>query len=231
MVAVAENLKTVLARIHQAAQKSGRPAESIQLVAVSKTKSQDLIREARQAGQLVFGENKVQEARRKVEVLGSENFHWHFIGHLQKNKVKYIIGLFECIHSVDSVELAELIHKHSLMEGRVTPILIQVNVSGEISKFGIPPEELEGLLQTVAGFKGVEVQGLMTIPPFDPDPENTRPCFSRLRQLRDDMGKRTIPNIIMKELSMGMSHDFEVAIEEGATLVRVGTAIFGSREG
>jgi pyridoxal phosphate enzyme (YggS family) len=231
MVAVAENLKSILARIHQAARKSGRPPESVQLVAVSKTKSQDSIREARKAGQLIFGENKVQEAREKIEALGTEDYHWHFIGHLQKNKVKYIVGLFECIHSVDSVELAELIHKHSLIEDRVTPILIQVNVSGETSKFGIPPDQLEDLLRAVAGFKGVKVQGLMTIPPFDPDPETTRPCFSLLRQLRDDMEKRAIPNIKMKELSMGMSHDFEVAIEEGATLVRVGTAIFGPREG
>ncbi|MDH5458925.1 MAG: YggS family pyridoxal phosphate-dependent enzyme, partial [Nitrospinota bacterium] len=177
----------------------------------------------------VLGENKVQEARDKIEALGTESYHWHFIGHLQRNKVKYIPGLFELIHSVDNSELAEDIHRYSLKHDLVTPVLIQVNVSGELSKSGVPPSKLEELLDMLISLNGISVRGLMTIPPFDPDPEKSRKHFAALRKLRDRMKKVNIENIVMDELSMGMSNDFEVAIEEGATWVRVGSAIFGDR--
>lgn len=212
-----------------AALKSGRNLEDVRLVAVSKQVSEDTIREARKAGAVLFGENKFQEAQKKIAALGVEDFRWHFIGHLQKNKVKNIFGLFELIHSVDSIPLAELIHGGSLKHDRLTPILIQVNVSGEASKSGVSPERLEETLRETSKFSGVKVQGLMTIPPFDPDPEKSRKYFARLRELRDSMNNTGIENIELKELSMGMSNDFEIAIEEGATLVRVGTAIFGPR--
>jgi pyridoxal phosphate enzyme (YggS family) len=162
--------------------------------------------------------------------LGKEKFHWHFIGHLQKNKVKNITGLFELIHSVDSIELAEMIHSASLKKGIETDILIQVNISGESSKSGVAPEYLERVLSEVSHYEGVNVKGLMTIPPFNPDPEKARPYFSQLRELRDSMECNRIENISLQELSMGMSNDFMVAIEEGATIVRVGSAIFGARE-
>jgi len=214
----------------EAARKSGREPNDIRLVAVSKQVSQDKIREAQNAGAGLFGENKVQEAIKKIDDLGKEKFHWHFIGRLQKNKVKNILGLFELIHSVDSIALADLIHSGSQKYGIETAILIQVNISGESSKSGVAPERLEETLSAISRFGGVKVHGLMTIPPYDPEPENSRPYFSRLRELRDSVEKTGIENISLSELSMGMSNDFMVAIEEGATIVRVGSAIFGSRE-
>lgn len=226
---IAENLAVVNKRMADAALKSGRNLEDIRLVTVSKQAPDDKIREARKAGAVLFGENKIQEAQKKIEALGVKDFHWHFIGRLQKNKVKNIFGLFELIHSVDSIPLAELIHSGSLKLDRATPILIQVNVSGEAAKSGVAPEQLEETLRQASKFSGVKVQGLMTIPPYDPDPEKSRKYFARLRELRDSMNKTGIENIELKELSMGMSNDFEIAIEEGATLVRVGTAIFGPR--
>lgn len=214
----------------EAARRSGREPEQIRLVAVSKQIPEDKIREARKAGMVLFGENKIQEAQKKIQILGVKDYRWHFIGHLQKNKVKNIFGLFELIHSVDSAPLAELIHNGSLNQGQATSILIQVNISGEASKSGLAPERLEETLTAASNLNGVRVQGLMTIPPYDPDPENSRKHFARLRELRDSMNKIKIANIELKELSMGMSNDFEIAIEEGATLIRVGTAIFGPRK-
>ena len=214
----------------EAARKSGRDPSRIRLLAVTKQVSQEKIRQAQNAGATLFGENKVQEVIKKIDALGREKFHWHFIGHLQKNKVKNILGLFELIHSVDSVALAELIHSGSLKHGYVTPILVQVNVSGESSKSGVAPERLEETLTAASKFTGVKVNGLMTIPPFDPEPEKSRRYFARLRELRDSMEKTGIENISLRELSMGMSNDYMTAIEEGATIVRLGSAIFGSRE-
>lgn len=228
MSLIADNLATVKERMAQAARKSGREPDAVRLVAVSKTVPAERIEVGGLEG-CVLGENKVQEARDKIEALGTESYHWHFIGHLQRNKVKYIPGLFEMIHSVDNSELAEEIHKHSLRHDLVTPVLIQVNVSGENSKSGVLPKDLEALLDNVVSLTGISVRGLMTIPPFDPDPEKSRKHFVALRNLRDRMRKVDIENIIMDELSMGMSNDFEVAIEEGATWVRVGSAIFGDR--
>lgn len=228
MSLIADNLSFVQERMAQAAQKSGRHPEEVRLVAVTKTVPVEHIAEAGKIGGCVFGENRVQDARPKIETLGTEHYRWHFIGHLQRNKVKYIPGLFELIHSVDNPELAGEIHRHSLKHGTVTPVLIQVNVSGEAGKSGVAPSDLEALLERVTYLNGIAVQGLMTIPPFDPDPEPSRKHFAALRKLRDRMRSLEMENISMDELSMGMSNDFEVAIEEGATWVRVGTAIFGA---
>ncbi len=230
MSLIADNLSSVKERMAQAAKKSGRNSEEVRLVAVTKTVPVEQIAEAGKIGGCVFGENRVQDARPKIEILGTENYRWHFIGHLQRNKVKYIPGLFELIHSVDHSELAEEIHRHSLKHGTVTPVLIQVNVSGEAGKSGVAPSDLEELLERVTHLDGIAVRGLMTIPPFDPDPEQSRKHFAALRKLRDRMRSVAIENISMDELSMGMSNDIEVAIEEGATWVRVGTAIFGARD-
>ena len=228
MSLIADNLAGVKERMAEAARKSGREPNAVRLVAVSKTVPAERIEVGGIEG-CVLGENKVQEARDKIEALGTESYHWHFIGHLQRNKVKYIPGLFEMVHSVDNSELAEEIHKHSLKHDVVTPVLIQVNISGEASKSGVLAPNLEELLDMLVSLNGISVRGLMTIPPFDPDPENSRKHFAALRRLRDRMQKVNIENVSMDELSMGMSNDFEVAIEEGATWVRVGTAIFGDR--
>jgi pyridoxal phosphate enzyme (YggS family) len=229
---IPENLEWVKSQIVQAAKKAGRSSDSVRLVAVSKTVSLEKIIEAREAGVGLFGENRVQEALDKIDRLGQSGqsgANWHFIGHLQKNKVKQIIGRFGLIHSVDSTALARAINEKSLAQGLITSVLIQVNVSGETSKFGMAPEELESTLKEVSKMPGVKVEGLMTIPPYAQDPEKSRGVFVRLRELRDKMAELGIEGIALKELSMGMSNDFTVAIEEGATLVRVGSAIFGDR--
>jgi len=231
MSTIKDNLTSVRERIRQAALKAGRDPESVHLIAVTKTVPPARIQEAHGAGWNVFGENKVQEALEKIEHLGTEGFRWHFIGHLQKNKVKYVPGLFERIHSVDSLALARRLDQHSRDHGVTTAILIQVNVSGEASKFGLAPEELEALLREMESLSNIAVKGLMTIPPMVPDPEQARPYFVRLRELRDRMREKNIPCVSLDELSMGMSNDFEIAVEEGATWVRVGTAIFGKRPG
>ena len=224
---IAENLVEVRERISRAIHKSGREPDSARLITVSKQISVDRIEEARAAGAVVFGENKIQEAIPKIEQVGAEGISWHFIGHLQKNKVKFLDERFELIHSVDSFELAEKIAKHYHSENRVQRILLQVNVSGEAAKFGMEPKELEKQMAEFFQLQGIQVEGLMTIPPFDSDPENSRRYFSRLRELREQYEKQN--ELPLNELSMGMSNDFEVAVEEGATLVRVGTAIFGPR--
>ena len=224
---IAENLVEVRERISRAIQKSGREPESARLITVSKQISVDRIEEARAAGAVVFGENKIQEAIPKIEQMGAEGIFWHFIGHLQKNKIKFLDERFDLIHSVDSFELAEKIAKHYHSENRVQRILLQVNVSGEAAKFGMEPKVLEKQMAEFFQLQGIQVEGLMTIPPFDSDPENSRRHFSRLRELREQYEKQN--GLPLNQLSMGMSNDFEVAIEEGATLVRVGTAIFGPR--
>jgi len=224
---IAENLVEVRERISRAIQKSGREPDSARLITVSKQISVDRLEEARAAGAVVFGENKIQEAIPKIEQMGAEGIFWHFIGHLQKNKIKFLDERFDLIHSVDSFELAEKIAKHYHSENRVQRILLQVNVSGEAAKFGMEPKELEKQMAEFFQLQGIQVEGLMTIPPFDSDPENSRRHFSRLRELREQYEKQN--GLPLNQLSMGMSNDFEVAIEEGATLVRVGTAIFGPR--
>jgi pyridoxal phosphate enzyme (YggS family) len=224
---IAENLAEVQERIFQAMQKSGRNPDSVRLVAVSKQVDITQIEEARIAGAVIFGENKIQDAVPKIDQMRSEGISWHFIGHLQKNKVKFLDERFDLIHSVDSLELAEKIANQCQSENRVQSVLLQINVSGETAKFGMEPGELENQMLAFSRLKGIRVEGLMTIPPYHPDSENSRRHFSRLRELRDQCEKQN--RLSLHELSMGMTNDFEVAVEEGSTLVRVGTAIFGSR--
>ena len=224
---IAENLVEVWERICRAIQKSGRDPDSVHLVAVSKQVGMAQIEEARIAGAVIFGENKIQDAVPKVDQMGSEGISWHFIGHLQKNKVKFLGEHFDLIHSVDSLELAEKIAAQCQTENRVQSVLLQVNVSGETAKFGMEPGELEKQMVAFSRLKGIRVEGLMTIPPYHPNPENSRRHFSRLRGFRDQCEKQN--RLSLHKLSMGMTNDFEVAVEEGATLVRVGTAIFGPR--
>lgn len=230
MTVIAENLASIESRMANAARHAGRDPKAVRLVAVSKQVPIEKIEQAAQAGQNLFGENKIQEALPKIESLDARNFHWHFIGHVQKNKARHIVGRFDRVHSVDSLPLAETLHRLSVARGVVTNILIQVNVSGEKSKFGVAPKCLEALLAQVSQWSGVSVQGLMTIPPYDPVPQNSRRYFSALRELRDRMVQVAIDHIGLSELSMGMSNDFEVAIAEGATWVRVGTALFGPQD-
>jgi pyridoxal phosphate enzyme (YggS family) len=216
-------------RIGEAAIKAGRSPDSIRLVVVSKQAPSEKIISAYEAGAECFGENKIQEAVDKIENIKLQGVGWHFIGHLQKNKIKYINSHFDLIHSVDSLSLAEKISEHSKSQGRVQPILLQINISGEEAKFGLSPSDLVEQLSTFAKYQGIRIKGLMTIPPQDPNPESSRHYFSALRLLRDKCQDLNIGGIELNELSMGMTSDYKVAIEEGATLVRIGTAIFGLR--
>ena len=226
---ISENLKYIKQSIVKAAKRVGRDPSEIKLLAVTKEQSDVIVTEAIQAGMTLLGENKVQEASGKIEVLGRNGLEWHFIGRLQKNKVKFIFDLFDLIHSVDSFSLAEAIHKKAQKIGSCMPILLQINISGEKSKLGINPLNLPEEIKKIAKLEGVKVCGLMTIPPFNSNPENSRSYYVRLRELRDTCSNLNIPRINLNELSMGMSNDYEVAIEEGATMVRVGTGLFGSR--
>ena len=227
---ISENLVQVKRCIIEAAKRAGRDPSGVRLLAVTKEQSDATVAKGIQAGMTLLGENKVQEASGKIEAFGRKNgLEWHFIGRLQKNKVKFIFDLFDLIHSVDSLALAEAIHKKAQRIGSCMPILLQVNISGEKSKLGIDPLDLPREIRKFAKLEGVKISGLMTIPPFDRDPETSRPYYARLRELRDTCSSLNIPRICLDELSMGMSNDYEVAIEEGATLVRVGTGLFGPR--
>jgi len=228
-MAIKDNLEHILARIAAACARSGRDPESVRLVAVSKTKPASMIDEAAAAGQTVFGESYVQDFLGKVEDVRSRP-EWHFIGALQSNKVKYLRGKVAMIHSVDRLSLAREIDRQWGKLGRTVDILLQVNLGGEETKAGTTEEELKELVRRTAELSYVRIRGLMTLPPYLDDPEEVRPFFRRLRELAGGIGELGIAGVAMKELSMGMSHDFEVAVEEGATLVRVGTAIFGERE-
>jgi pyridoxal phosphate enzyme (YggS family) len=228
MGTVAENLDAVRERIAKAAARVGRDPESISLVAVTKTVPVERIREAIEAGHQLFGENRVQEAQDKVEALG-RGVQWHLIGHLQRNKVKFVCDLFDLIHSVDSLPLAQDIDRRAAQHGTVMPILIQVNIGAEPTKSGVAPADVLPLAQQVAALPQVAIRGLMCIPPEMDDPEAVRPYFAQLRGLAEQIGQAHLAPVAMTELSMGMSHDFEVAVEEGATMVRVGSAIFGPR--
>jgi len=228
MATVAENLRAVKERIAKAAARVGRDPEGITLVAVTKTMPVDRIRAAIEAGQRVFGENRVQEAQAKVQAL-DRTVEWHLIGHLQRNKVKYVCDLFQVIESVDSLPLAQDLDRRASQHGMVMPILIQVHVGDEDTKSGVPPAQALALVRAVASLPHLAIRGLMSVPPAVENPEEARPSFVQLRALAEEIDAAKIPGVAMAELSMGMSHDFEVAIEEGATLVRVGTAIFGPR--
>jgi PLP dependent protein len=229
---IADNLATVRARVADAARRAGRDPEEVALMAVSKTFPAERIREAYAAGQRLFGENRVQEFTGKASELHDlTDARWHMIGHLQTNKAAAAAAIFHAIDSADSLRLAQRLNATAGQAGKKLGVLIEVNVGGEAVKSGVAPdsEELEGILSAGAEFEHLTIQGLMTIPPFTDDPEGARQYFRGLRELRDVIAKRNLPGIGMNILSMGMSHDFEVAIEEGSTCVRLGTAIFGDR--
>ena len=226
MSTIRENLSRVRERIERAAQKAGRDPKEIKLVAVSKTVEVARIKEAIEAGVSILGENYVQEAEKKIEALGKPVF-WHFIGHLQSNKVRYAVRLFDVIHSIDSIPLAEELNRRAEQPDRVIKVMIEVNLSREATKFGTDEEKVLNLAKRIQSSKHLSLEGLMTMPPYFDSPEMSRPYYVALRELKERMTKEGIP---MKELSMGMSNDFEIAIEEGATYVRVGTAIFGPRK-
>jgi len=225
-----QRLEHIKERIRQAAKSCNRNPDSIRLVAVSKTVPAETVKEAIEAGATILGENYVQDAREKFDALVHYPVSWHFIGHLQSNKAKYAVRLFDLIHSVDSLKLARALDKEVKKVDKIQPILVQVNISGEDTKSGISAEDAPGLISEISHLKNLSIKGLMTMPPYFYQPEKVRPYFAALRELRDQMKKQSLPNVSLEELSMGMTGDFEVAIEEGATLVRIGTAIFGERK-
>jgi pyridoxal phosphate enzyme (YggS family) len=222
------NLEKVKERIAQAALRAGRNPDDIQLVSVSKTVPVTTIQQAIKAGVTILGENYLQEARKKIEEIGHV-VRWDFIGHLQSNKAKYIVDLFDIIQSVDRLPLAQEINRLAVNKGKTVKVLLQVNISGEEAKSGIDPAEATALVRETLTLPNLSLQGLMTMPPYFDDPEEARPYFVALRELRDSLRKEHGEYADLKELSMGMSADFEIAIEEGATIVRVGSAIFGER--
>ncbi len=225
-----ERLAEVRARIDEAAARSGRNASEITLVAVSKTHTAEVLRAAIEAGATAFGENRVQEAESKIKELGRERVRWHLIGHLQANKARRAVQLFDVMHSLDSAELARRLNRISEEEGRAEfPVMIQVDLAGEATKSGVEEGKLPRVIEAVRECERLQLIGLMALPPYFEDAEDARPFFRRLRELRDEFQRRGAFASSAGELSMGMSHDFEVAVEEGATIVRVGTAIFGER--
>ncbi len=231
-MSISENIARVKERIASAARRAGRLSDDVALMGVTKTHSPDRIREAYEAGLRLFGENRVQEFAAKAgAVAGLDGAEWHMIGHLQTNKASKAAELFGAIDSVDSVKLAEKLNAAARTLNKRLPVLIEINVGGEAAKSGVPPDsrELEELLLAAPRLEALEFLGLMTVPPFVDNPEDARPFFRQLRELRDAIARRKLPGIQTDVLSMGMSHDFEVAIEEGAACVRVGTAIFGER--
>ena len=226
MTSIAENLERVREQIATASAKSGRLANDVELVAITKTHSAERVREAIEAGQSLFGESRVQEARAKIPELPS-NVRWHFVGHLQKNKIRHALPLFELIHSVDSLPLAQEIDRIAQEEGFHPRVLLEVNVAGEGSKFGFATEKLREQIEALLALPRLSILGLMTIPPLAEDAEASRKYFVQLRELRDHL--QTEFRVDLAQLSMGMTQDFPIAVEEGATLVRVGTAVFGER--
>jgi len=223
-----QQLEALLERIHQACDRSGRDPRTVRLVAVSKTVPAERVRQAVEAGVQTLGENYIQEAREKIPQL-SDRVNWHFTGHLQKNKAKFAAALFSWVHTVDSPGLAEALNRRAEMESRHLNVLIEVNVGKEATKSGVLEEALIPLAEHVSGLASLSLKGLMVIPPITADPEAARAYFIRTRQLAEQVAAQKIPGVSMDELSMGMTSDFEIAIEEGATMVRVGTAIFGAR--
>ncbi len=224
-----ERIKEIRNRIEQTALSCGRQPSDICLVAVSKTVAPEQVKTAAAAGLVVFGENYIQEAMQKIDAIGDSRLTWHFIGHLQSNKAKYVVRYFDLIHSVDSFKLAKEINKQAEKRGKIQKILVQINIGEESTKSGVGADEAVCLVKDISRLENLAVKGLMTLPPFFNQPEKVRPYFKHLALLRNQMRAESIPNIEMTELSMGMTGDFEVAIEEGATLVRIGTAIFGDR--
>jgi len=228
VIQVGRNLENVRARITRAAGNIGKNPSDIQLVAVTKTVGSESIREAMEAGVTIFGESYIQEARLKVPQIAGP-VRWDFIGHLQRNKVRHAVGLFEMIHSVDSLALAQEMDRTAMQSRKRVRVLVEVNLSGEKAKSGIDSAGAGNLVREMASLPHLSLEGLMTMPPYSDDPENSRPYFRALRNLRDSLNEESGGGLALQQLSMGMSSDFEVAIEEGATLVRIGTAIFGER--
>jgi pyridoxal phosphate enzyme (YggS family) len=228
MGAIAKNLGEVRERVEHAAAAARRDPGEIKLICATKQVTIERIQEAIAAGAMIFGENYVQEARAKIEGIGKSGIQWHFIGHLQSNKAAYAVRLFDLIHSVDSALLARELDRRGAAAGRVVDCLIEVNLAGEQSKFGIGRERVAELAHEMAALRNISLKGLMTMPPYADDPEAARPYFIALRKLREEIEADGIP---LPELSMGMSMDFETAVEEGATMVRIGRAIFGERRG
>lgn len=225
---IKDNVAEVEANIQKACKRAGRSREDVTLIAVSKTKPVSDIYEVMETGIIDYGENKVQEICDKIEAI-SEPLNWHMIGHLQRNKVKYIVDKVKLIHSVDSLRLAQQISSEAQKKGVDVDILIEVNVAEEASKFGLSTEEVIQMAEDISKLPSVHIRGLMTVAPFTDNPEDNRPYFRNLKQLAVDIARKNIDNVTMNELSMGMTGDYEVAIEEGATMVRVGTGIFGTR--
>ncbi len=225
-----KRLEQIRQRIRQAAESCNRDADSVRLVVVSKTIAAEIVKEAIDAGVTILGENYVQEARDKFKALVQYPVSWHFIGHLQSNKAKYAVRLFDLIHSVDSLKLARELDKQAGKVDKIQQILVQVNISAEDTKSGISTDEAPRLIAEISQLKNLAVKGLMTMPPYFYQPEKVQPFFADLRELRDQIKGQSLPNVFLDELSMGMTGDFEVAIKEGATLVRIGTAIFGERQ-
>jgi hypothetical protein len=228
MVDVAANHRNIIDRINEAAAKVGREAREIKLLAAAKSQNVDAIRAAITAGVSLIGENYVQEAKGKMEVI-SAPVEWHMIGHLQRNKAKAAVELFDVIESLDSAALARELDKEGAKRGKKVRTLIEVNLAGEESKSGIAKQQVKSLLDDVGELAHIAVEGLMTVPPFRENPEDVRRYFRELAELREELGDLGLPNVTLKELSMGMTHDYPVAIEEGATIVRIGTALFGPR--
>jgi PLP dependent protein len=226
MASIAENLERVREKVAQAAVKAGRTADEIELVAITKTHPAERVREAVEAGHALFGESRVQEARAKIPELPS-TLRWHFVGHLQKNKIRHALPLFELFHGIDSLALAEEMNRIAADEGMHPRILLEVNVAGEGSKFGFKPESMRGEMESLLALARLSIEGVMCIPPLAEDAEASRKYFVQLRELRDSLEQEF--QLKLPQLSMGMTQDFWVAVEEGATLVRVGTAIFGER--
>jgi pyridoxal phosphate enzyme (YggS family) len=226
---IPERLARIRERIADAAGRAGRSPDTVRLIAVSKTHPIDAVRAAADAGQIDFGENKVQEALQKIAQSSDSRLKWHLIGHLQSNKARKAAGAAHAIHAIDSVDLLKRVDQAASEAGRTVEVLIQVDLALEDTKFGAPVSEVAAIARAAAGCGAAQLAGLMLLPPLAENPEDARPWFARLRGLRDELLDAGIPPGRLRELSMGMSHDFEVAIEEGATMVRVGTAIFGER--
>ncbi len=223
------SLEKIQEEIKEAAIKSGRNPQDITLIAVTKTRTIEEMKTVEELGHLNFGENKVQELEKKYDAFG-DAINWHLIGHLQRNKVKFIIDKVKLIHSVDSLRLAKAINKEAIKHNLIANILLQVNIAGEDTKFGLAPEEVMPLLKEIASFKNIRVKGLMAMAPYTQNPEDNREYFKQLKNLSVDINSQKIDNICIEELSMGMTNDYVIAIEEGSTMIRVGTGIFGQRD-
>jgi len=230
MNSIKENLFELQKKIQQAANLCQRDYKEIKLVAVTKTFHADIVRKALNCGVKCLGENYIQEAREKIENLSDLQASWHFIGHLQKNKAKYAVKLFDLIHSVDSFKLAQTLDKEAQKINKIQDILIQINIGNEKTKSGICKNDIFDLIFNISKLSNIKINGLMIVPPYYNNPEKVRPFFQELNSLKQEIVKKDFPNVLMNELSMGMTGDFECAIQEGATLIRIGTAIFGQRK-